>query len=105
MRELQGLALARLLPRVRDIRRLGSCALDLCPVAEGRLDGYFEEGVNLWDHAAGGLVAQSAGARTEALAGAGGATSWSVRPVTVSTSSALPSWTPGSPRDGIAART
>ena len=47
-------ALVRLLPQVRDIRRLGSCALDLCHVAEGTLDGYVEEGVNLWDHAAGG---------------------------------------------------
>jgi myo-inositol-1(or 4)-monophosphatase len=74
MREIQGAAVARLLPRVRDIRRLGSCSLDLCLVAEGRLDGYVEEGVNLWDHAAGGLIARAAGARTEELSGAGGAT-------------------------------
>ena len=73
-RELQGAAVARLLPRVRDIRRLGSCALDLCLVAEGRLDGYVEEGVHLWDHAAGGLIARAAGARTEELLGAGGGT-------------------------------
>jgi len=73
-REIQGQAVARLLPQVRDIRRLGSCALDLCLVAEGRLDGYVEEGVNLWDHAAGGLLARAAGARTEELRGAGGAT-------------------------------
>ncbi len=73
-REIQGVAVARLLPRVRDIRRLGSCALDLCLVAEGRLDGYVEEGVHLWDHAAGGLIARAAGARTEELAGAGGGT-------------------------------
>ncbi len=52
-------------PRIRDIRRFGSCALDLCAVAQGSLDGYVEEGVNLWDHAAGGLVARSAGARVE----------------------------------------
>ena len=58
LRELQAQALVRLIPRIRDIRRLGSCALDLCHVAEGTLDGYVEEGVNLWDHAAGGLVAR-----------------------------------------------
>ena len=54
VRVLQAEAVTRLLPLVRDIRRLGSCALDLCLVADGRLDGYVEEGVNLWDHAAGG---------------------------------------------------
>jgi myo-inositol-1(or 4)-monophosphatase len=72
-REIQGRSVARLLPKVRDIRRLGSCALDLCLVADGRLDGYVEEGTNLWDHAAGGLIARAAGARTEELPGAGGA--------------------------------
>jgi myo-inositol-1(or 4)-monophosphatase len=61
-----------LLPRIRDIRRLGSCALDLCGVAEGTVDAYVEEGVNLWDHAAGSLVAEAAGARWEVLVGAGG---------------------------------
>ena len=44
------------LPQIRDLRRLGSCALDLCHIAEGMLDAYVEEGVNLWDHAAGGLI-------------------------------------------------
>ena len=72
LRELQAQALVRLLPRVRDIRRLGSCALDLCHVAEGSVDAYVEEGVNLWDHAAGALVARAAGARTELTRGAGG---------------------------------
>jgi len=72
LRELQAQALVHLVPRVRDIRRLGSCALDLCHVAEGTLDGYLEEGVNLWDHAAGGLVAQGAGATVEVTTGAGG---------------------------------
>jgi len=71
-REIQARALVRLLPRVRDIRRLGSCALDLCHVAEGSIDAYVEEGVNLWDHAAGALVARAAGARTELIPGAGG---------------------------------
>ncbi len=68
----QAAAVGRLLVRVRDIRRLGSCALDLCHVAEGLLDGYVEEGVHLWDHAAGALVAEAAGARVELGTGAGG---------------------------------
>ncbi len=72
LRELQARAMVRLLPRVRDIRRLGSCALDLCHVAEGLVDAYVEEGVHDWDHAAGGLVARVAGARTELTTGAGG---------------------------------
>jgi myo-inositol-1(or 4)-monophosphatase len=71
-REVQAQALLRLLPRIRDIRRFGSCALDLCGVAQGSLDGYVEEGVNLWDHAAGGLIAEAAGARVETDRGAGG---------------------------------
>ena len=60
---------ARMLPRVRDVRRMGSCALDLCHVAEGTADGYVEEGPNLWDHAAGSLVATEAGARFGLLPG------------------------------------
>ena len=72
LRGLQARALVELIPQVRDIRRLGSCALDLCHVAEGTLDGYLEEGVNLWDHAAGGLVAQGAGATVEVTTGVGG---------------------------------
>ncbi|MEZ0580872.1 inositol monophosphatase [Nocardioides sp. MH1] len=71
-RAVQAAATARLLPLVRDIRRHGSCALELCHVAEGALDGYVEEGVNLWDHAAGGLIARIAGARLVVLPGAGG---------------------------------
>ena len=71
-RAVQAAAVARLLPLVRDIRRHGSCALELCHVAEGALDGYVEEGVNLWDHAAGGLIARLAGARSAVLPGAGG---------------------------------
>ncbi|MGA8845141.1 MAG: inositol monophosphatase family protein [Nocardioides sp.] len=70
----QAAAVGRLLPRVRDIRRLGSCALDLCHVAEGLLDGYVEEGVHLWDYAAGGLIARAAGASVEVGVGAGGGT-------------------------------
>jgi myo-inositol-1(or 4)-monophosphatase len=58
-----------LLPRVADIRRLGAAALDLCFVAAGRLDAYFEAGLNPWDHAAGGLVAAEAGCVVSGLRG------------------------------------
>jgi myo-inositol-1(or 4)-monophosphatase len=53
--------ISRLLPRVRDVRRQGSCALDLCGVAAGTLDAYVEEGPHIWDHAAAGLVVLEAG--------------------------------------------
>jgi len=59
------MAVAMMLPQVRDIRRGGSCALDLCAVAAGLSDGYVEEGPNTWDYAAGGLVASEAGATFE----------------------------------------
>src|SRR5690606_32174052 len=52
VREHQGACVARLLPMVRDIRRIGSCALDLCRLAEGRADAYVEEGPRVWDWAA-----------------------------------------------------
>ncbi|MFF7298702.1 inositol monophosphatase family protein [Streptomyces sp. NPDC090085] len=55
---------ARIIPLVRDIRRGGSAALDLCDVAAGRLDGYYERGLNPWDLAAGDLIAREAGAVT-----------------------------------------
>lgn len=71
-RERQAAALTALLPRVRDVRRIGSCALDLCAVAAGEADGYGEEGTHPWDHAAGLLVAAEAGARWELTPGAGG---------------------------------
>jgi myo-inositol-1(or 4)-monophosphatase len=71
-RAVQAASVARLLPHVRDIRRLGSCALDLCHVAEGSADAYVEEGVNLWDYAAGAFIAEQAGARWEIHPGAYG---------------------------------
>jgi myo-inositol-1(or 4)-monophosphatase len=71
VRERQARGLVKLLPRVRDIRRHGSCALELCHLADGQADGYFEVGVNLWDYAAGALVAEGAGARVEVLPGMG----------------------------------
>jgi myo-inositol-1(or 4)-monophosphatase len=62
-RREQAAVLLELLPKVRDIRRIGSAALDLCAVAAGRLDAFYERGLNAWDHAAGALVAREAGAR------------------------------------------
>lgn len=70
MRAKQGAMVTALLPRVRDIRRAGSCALDLCAVAAGEADGYVEEGTHIWDHAAAGLIAREAGASTAVLTGA-----------------------------------
>ncbi|BCI52856.1 inositol monophosphatase [Mycolicibacterium litorale] len=61
-RRRQAEVLVELMDRVRDVRRIGSCALDLCMVAAGQLDAYFEDGVNVWDWAAGALVAAEAGA-------------------------------------------
>ncbi len=63
MRAEQAAVLPALLPRVRDIRRGGSCAIDLCWTACGRLDGYYERGPAAWDVAAGMLIAAEAGAR------------------------------------------
>jgi len=62
--------LAQVLPRVRDIRRLGAAALDLCLAAEGRLDAYYERGLAPWDHAAGALIAAEAGLTVSGLGGA-----------------------------------
>ena len=60
-RAVQAQVLTRVLPQVRDIRRLGSAAVDLCLVADGRMDAYFETGLNPWDLAAGWLVVTEAG--------------------------------------------
>jgi myo-inositol-1(or 4)-monophosphatase len=68
-RRAQGQVVAELLPRVRDIRRYGSSALDLCSVAAGRIDAYYELDLNYWDHAAGALVAAEAGVVVTGLAG------------------------------------
>jgi myo-inositol-1(or 4)-monophosphatase len=68
-RRQQAERVARLLPRVRDVRRFGSAALDLCFVAAGRFDAYFEEHLNSWDLAAGVLIASEAGAVTSNLSG------------------------------------
>ena len=68
-RRAQGPILARVVTEVRDIRRAGSSALDLCAVACGRLDVYYERGVHLWDVAAAGLIVREAGGRAETLDG------------------------------------
>lgn len=61
-RSAQAAAVSRLLAEVRDIRRNGAASLDLCAVAAGWVDGYYEVGLNRWDWAAGALIAEEAGA-------------------------------------------
>ena len=68
-RAAQGQVAAAVLPQVRDIRRAGSAATDLCSVAAGRVDAYYEQGVHDWDVAAGGLIAREAGAVMGGLLG------------------------------------
>ena len=65
----QARVVAELIPHVRDIRRMGAAALDLCLAAEGRVDAYYEKGLAAWDLAAGGLVAAEAGLRVTGLDG------------------------------------
>jgi myo-inositol-1(or 4)-monophosphatase len=62
-RRRQAAGMATLLGGIRDIRRAGSAALDLCAVAAGWVDAYFEHGLSRWDWAAGALIAAEAGAR------------------------------------------
>ncbi len=72
LRVHQGAVIAGLLPRVRDIRRAGAAALDLCAVAAGRLDAYFERGVKPWDITAGALICERAGLVVRTLPATGG---------------------------------
>lgn len=67
IRARQARALVALLPAVRDIRRRGAAATDLCAVAAGRLDAYYESGLARWDRSAGRIIAEEAGARVETL--------------------------------------
>ncbi len=67
VRDAQAMVLERLLPRVRDIRRLGSAALDLAWTAAGRYDAYYERTVKQWDIAAGALVCERAGLQVREL--------------------------------------
>ncbi len=66
-RAKQAAVLPYLLPAVRDIRRFGSAALDLCWVAAGRYDAYYESGLNAWDSAAGSLICEEAGGEVTTL--------------------------------------
>jgi myo-inositol-1(or 4)-monophosphatase len=68
-RAVQGRVVAAVLPLVRDIRRGGSAAVELCSVAAGHLDAFYERGLNPWDVAAGGLIAREAGAQVGGLHG------------------------------------
>ncbi len=72
VRARQADVLTRVLPRVRDIRRVGAAALDLCWCAYGRFDAYYERGLNPWDVAAGGLIASRAGLEVRDLAASDG---------------------------------
>jgi myo-inositol-1(or 4)-monophosphatase len=68
-RQWQATVLLDVLPEIRDIRRIGSAALDICALAAGSLDAYFERGLNPWDMAAAWLVLSEAGGRFTGLAG------------------------------------
>lgn len=70
LRALQAETLTRILPAVRDIRRAGAASLDLCAVAAGQLDAYYERDTKPWDHAAGSLVLREAGGVVGGLNGA-----------------------------------
>jgi myo-inositol-1(or 4)-monophosphatase len=61
--------LRQVIPHVRDIRRMGAAAVDFCSVACGRVDAYYELGLQPWDHAAGALIAAEAGAIVTDLEG------------------------------------
>ncbi len=78
VRRRQGAVAAALLPDIRDLRRAGSAALDLCAVASGSLDAYFESGLNPWDLAAGWLIATEAGALVTGLRSAAPAAAMTV---------------------------
>ena len=69
VRTHQARCLALLLPAVRDIRRIGSSALDICHVADGSADAYVEEGSQPWDWSAAAVVLREAGGRLDVLAG------------------------------------
>ena len=68
-RARQAEVLTTVLPEVRDIRRMGAAAVDLCSVACGRLDALYEKGLAPWDYTAGALIATEAGAVVTDLGG------------------------------------
>lgn len=61
-RRTQARVASQVIPQVRDIRRAGAASIDICSLAAGRVDAYYERGLKPWDHAAAGLIAQEAGA-------------------------------------------
>jgi len=65
----QGRIVAQMLGSVRDIRRLGAASIDLCLVAAGQIDAYYEHGLKPWDHAAGALIAAEAGVKVAGIDG------------------------------------
>jgi myo-inositol-1(or 4)-monophosphatase len=69
LRGVQGAVVARILPSIRDIRRMGAAAVDLCSVASGRVDAYYERNLSPWDLAAGLLIATEAGAAAGSIDG------------------------------------
>jgi myo-inositol-1(or 4)-monophosphatase len=71
VRAVQAEVFGRVLPRVRDIRRMGSAALDLAWTAAGRYDAYYERGVHIWDIAAGTILCTCSGLETRTLEPAG----------------------------------
>ena len=77
-RRRQAEVLVQLLPAVRDIRRMGAAAVDLCSVACGRVDAFYEKGLAPWDFAAGALIAAEAGARVGDLDGGPASTAFTL---------------------------
>ncbi len=73
VRELQARVITTLLPQVRDVRRMGSAALDLAWTAAGRYDAFYERGVQIWDIAAGSVLCAAAGLEVRPIAAAEGA--------------------------------
>ncbi len=67
MRAVQGALATKLLPHIRDLRRFGTASLDLCFVAAGRLNAFYERTLSPWDHAAGAIIAREAGATVKGL--------------------------------------
>ena len=82
-RRTQSRRVANLIDQVADIRRGGSAALDLCYTAAGRVDAYYEEFLNVWDLAAGELIARQAGCRSGPIGGSAHHSGLCVAPPTI----------------------
>lgn len=96
-RARQAEVIRHLVPEVRDIRRGGSAAIDLCDVALGRLDAYYERGLHPWDYAAGDLVAREAGALTGGRPGEPVSPELTLAAPPASSSRSRPAWRPWAP--------